>query len=137
MPETTDVLKCQLKPLVLADYTDAGIAVTQAQVDRLKAAFPTGVCDYSKPGIGQRPPVGTYLDFADGPGGEPLRAEPASRAVAGAGPGRSGSGPGAAAAAPGSLPSTGLSAALPVSALAAVALAAGARRRRRTAELAG
>jgi hypothetical protein len=137
MPETTDVLKCQLKPLVLADYTDRGIPVTEAQLDRLKTAFPTGVCDYSKPGIGQRPPVGTYLDFADGPGGEPLRAEPASRAVAGAGPGGSGSGPGAAGAAPATLPSTGLSTALPVSALAAVALAAAVRRRRRTAELAG
>jgi hypothetical protein len=135
MPETADVLKCQLKPLALADYTDAGIAVTEAQLDRLRTAFPTGVCDYSRPGVGQRAPVGTYLDFADGPGGEPLGVEPVSRPLAGpgAGTGGSGSAPGAGGTASGSLPATGLSAALPLTALVAVGVAA-AIRRRRTAE---
>ncbi len=25
--------------------------------------FPTGVCDYSKPGVEQQPPLGTWLDY--------------------------------------------------------------------------
>jgi len=29
----------------------------------LPAIFPTGVCDYSKPGVEQQPPLGTWLDY--------------------------------------------------------------------------
>jgi Tannase-like family of unknown function (DUF6351) len=29
----------------------------------LPAIFPTGVCDYSKPGVEQQPPLGTCLDY--------------------------------------------------------------------------
>jgi hypothetical protein len=139
MPETADVLKCQLKPLVMADYTEMGIALTEAQFDRLKVAFPTGVCDYSKLGVGQSPPVGSYLDFADGPGGEPTGAEPVSVATRGAGAGAGGRGPGSGApgTASGVLPSTGVSAALPATALGAVLLAAAIRRRRTAARGAG
>jgi hypothetical protein len=32
-------------------------------MDALKAAFPNGVCDYSKPGVGQVPLAGTWLMF--------------------------------------------------------------------------
>ena len=57
-----DVLKCRLKPLDWSDYTvsAADLAVLR---ERLPAVFPTGVCDYTKRGIGQRPPVGTWLDY--------------------------------------------------------------------------
>ena len=49
-PLEGDILKCQLKPLDPADY---GPALTSEQLNRLRAVFPDGVCDYSKPGIGQ------------------------------------------------------------------------------------
>jgi hypothetical protein len=45
----------------------------------LQAAFPTGVCDYSKPGRGQQPTV-PWLTYEHGPGGRRLGAPPASRA---------------------------------------------------------
>ncbi len=62
-PRTDDVLKCQLKPLDRSDYT---VSFTPGQWQELQQAFPTGVCDYSKPGIGQGPttPWKTYQDAA-------------------------------------------------------------------------
>lgn len=80
MPLTADVLKCQLKPLREADYLVYGIQFTGAQWARLNAAFPDGVCDWSRPGVGQRPPIGTWLSY-DVPGGRPLGAPPVSRPV--------------------------------------------------------
>ncbi|HEY0451841.1 DUF6351 family protein, partial [Actinophytocola sp.] len=47
------VLKCRLRPLDLGDYP---VRFTAAQQAQLRAAFPGGVCDYSRPGVGQRPP---------------------------------------------------------------------------------
>ncbi|MTD44780.1 hypothetical protein GKE82_10880 [Conexibacter sp. W3-3-2] len=44
-----DVLKCQLKPLRREDYP--GVTFTDAQWATLQATFPTGVCDWSKPGV--------------------------------------------------------------------------------------
>jgi len=55
-----DTLKCQLKPLNFADYP---VTYTAAQHARLQAAFPTGVCDFSKPGVDERPPLGAWLDY--------------------------------------------------------------------------
>jgi hypothetical protein len=49
-PLTDDVLKCALKPIDARDY---GQALTAEQSGRLKAVFPQGVCDYSRPGIAQ------------------------------------------------------------------------------------
>ena len=46
-----DVVKCRLKPIARSDY-DA--AFTDAQWEELQKAFPDGVCDWSKPGVGQR-----------------------------------------------------------------------------------
>ena len=54
--------KCQLQPLDLADY---GVAFTPAQQARLQAAFPTGVCDWSKPGVDEREPLGAWLDYGN------------------------------------------------------------------------
>jgi len=53
-----DVLKCQLKPIDPKEYA---VAFTPAQMSELRRAFPDGVCDYSKPGVGQQRPAGTYL----------------------------------------------------------------------------
>jgi hypothetical protein len=75
----TDVNSCQFKPLRQADYYP--ITFTADQWQQLEKAFPDGVCDWSKPGIGQQPtiPWQTYQK-ADGSviyGGKPLGAPPA------------------------------------------------------------
>jgi hypothetical protein len=76
VPRTEDVLKCQLKPIALAEY---GGKINDAQFARLTAVFPTGVCDWSKPGVGQQPAAG-WLSFSAGPGGTVLPAAPVSAA---------------------------------------------------------
>ena len=53
-----DVLKCRLAPI---DFRDYPVPFTDAQRARLRAAFPGGVCDYSRPGVGQQRPRGTWL----------------------------------------------------------------------------
>ncbi|NEX59839.1 DUF6351 family protein [Noviherbaspirillum galbum] len=74
-PLSEDVLKCQLKPLNAADY--APQTLTAAQLSRLQAVFPSGVCDFAKPGVGQQDAV-SPLNFASGPGGQPFAAAPVS-----------------------------------------------------------
>ena len=76
-PLAEDILKCQLKPLDTADY--APVEFTGAQFARLHAAFPDGVCDWGKPGVGQQEAI-SPLSFAAGPGGQPLPPAPASKA---------------------------------------------------------
>jgi hypothetical protein len=78
-PLTDDVLACRLKPLRRDDYD---VTFTDAQWAALKKAFPTGVCDYSRPGIGQRGAIG-WLTFQDDKGkvvygGKPLGDPPAA-----------------------------------------------------------
>lgn len=53
-----DVLKCVLKPINFADYN---VVFTTTEQNQLRSIFPNGICDYSKPGIGQQPLLGTYL----------------------------------------------------------------------------
>ncbi|TCO44562.1 hypothetical protein EV646_110276 [Kribbella antiqua] len=55
-----DIIKCRLRPPIRSEY---GVTWTNAQWSRLNAIFPTGVCDYTKPGIGQQPLSGTWLTF--------------------------------------------------------------------------
>jgi len=76
-PVAEDILKCQLKPLDFADPTFGGATFTADQQARLRAAFPGGVCDYSKPGVNQVPFLGPRT-FQDGPGGKVLGPAPAS-----------------------------------------------------------
>jgi hypothetical protein len=59
-PLTNDISKCQLKPINFADYR---VTFTDAQKARLKSIFPSGVCDFSKPGVGQAPIKGTYQRY--------------------------------------------------------------------------
>jgi Tannase-like family of unknown function (DUF6351) len=73
----TDQNRCQLKPLRRSDYPTN---FTAAQWAALQSAFPTGVCDWSKPGVSQQGaiPWQTYQQ-PDGRvvyGGEPLGAAP-------------------------------------------------------------
>lgn len=73
-PVTHDIGKCQLSPLDPADYT---VEFTDGQWARLLAAFPSGVCDWSKPGVDQVPSR-PWVTFANGPGGVPLGDPPVS-----------------------------------------------------------
>ncbi len=59
-PVTNDVLKCQLKAVDLADYQ---AAFSTDERERLGRVFPSGVCDWSKPGVEQQKPVGTWLRY--------------------------------------------------------------------------
>jgi hypothetical protein len=73
----SDILKCQLKPLDRGSPDYAGITFTDAQWAQLETAFPTGVCDWSKPGVGQEVPT-PWITFDGGPGGAPLPPPPVS-----------------------------------------------------------
>jgi hypothetical protein len=57
-----DILKCSLKSIDVKRYA---VTFTSAQEKRLKAIFPKGVCDYTKPGVKQLPLDGTWLDFSN------------------------------------------------------------------------
>jgi len=74
-PLANDILKCQLKPVAAADY--APVAPSASQLNRLRATFPGGVCDYSKPGVAAQPSWGV-TSFALRAGGHPLPAAPVS-----------------------------------------------------------
>lgn len=58
-PIEGSIFKCQLKSVdtALADGTYGSWQPTEEQVARLKAIFPDGVCDYSKPDAGRPQPA--------------------------------------------------------------------------------
>ncbi len=62
-PLAADVIKCQLKPIDAKDYS---VTLSAADLTRLRAAFPGGVCDWSKPGVEQTPVVG-WASFGPSP----------------------------------------------------------------------
>ena len=49
-PLAANIYKCALKPLDAADYPPT---MPPAQLRRLRAVFPDGVCDFSRPGVAQ------------------------------------------------------------------------------------
>ena len=59
-PLSDDVLKCSLKPVDAGDYRHR---LTPAQLEQLRRIFPQGVCDYSKPGMGQHRPAATWRTY--------------------------------------------------------------------------
>jgi len=77
---TTDQQKCQLKPLQRSDFYP--VEFTDADWKTLQSVFPTGVCDFSKPGVDQvgTVPWQTYQDDGNGGaviyGGAPLGPAP-------------------------------------------------------------
>ncbi|MFA5891853.1 MAG: DUF6351 family protein [Actinomycetota bacterium] len=80
---TDDVNACQLRPL---RRYEVPIELTDTQYERMQEVFPSGVCDWAKPGVGQQPTI-PWLTYqqADGSvvyGGRPLGPPPTS--VAGA-----------------------------------------------------
>jgi len=77
-PRAENILKCQLKAINFGEY--GNVVFTAGQQTRLNAVFPTGVCDWSKPGVGQQPAV-SPLSFKAGPGGVPLPQAPTSTRI--------------------------------------------------------
>jgi hypothetical protein len=81
-PKTGDVNKCQLKPPAREDYP---LTFTDADFARLQEIFPNGVCDWSKPGVGQQGaiPWMTYQRRSGKVvyGGRPLGPLPVSKRV--------------------------------------------------------
>jgi hypothetical protein len=59
-PLSNDINKCRLKPI---NYSEYKATFNEAQKARLTAIFPSGVCDFSKPGIEQMPLKGTYQRY--------------------------------------------------------------------------
>lgn len=78
-PVAEDVYKCQLKPLSFSSPDYAGLVFDAVQQNRLRAVFPDGVCDWSKPGVGQTSDW-TLLNFNSGPSGQAVGPAPASEA---------------------------------------------------------
>jgi hypothetical protein len=74
---TNDNLSCQLKPLARTAYS---VTFTDPEWAQLVAAFPAGVCDYSKPGLGQQSTIAwqRYIrpDGTVVVGGEPIPTAP-------------------------------------------------------------
>ncbi|HEX2539907.1 MAG TPA: DUF6351 family protein [Caldimonas sp.] len=66
-PLAEDIFKCQLKPLSFADADYHAKVFTAGQQARLQAVFPSGVCDWTKPGVGQQRSPG-WFTFASGTG---------------------------------------------------------------------
>ena len=75
----TDNNKCQTKPLRRSEYTP--IQFTDDQWAAFVKAFPTGVCDWSKPGVDQQATI-PWMTYQDRVGGRPLGAAPASFSAA-------------------------------------------------------
>jgi hypothetical protein len=77
-PLTMNALKCSLKPLNFRDYP---VTFTAAEQAELRQAFPAGVCDYHRPGVGVRAPIASWLSYGDNPdavvGPFPLPQQPA------------------------------------------------------------
>jgi hypothetical protein len=74
-PLTDDTAKCQLKAIDRTGYFPN--LFTDAQWNQLQQAFPTGVCDYTKPGVNQQATV-PWMTYKNGPGGQPLGNAPQS-----------------------------------------------------------
>jgi len=56
-PLENNVLKCRTMPVDVRSYK---VSFTAAETAQLKGIFPEGVCDYTEPGVGQRPTESTW-----------------------------------------------------------------------------
>ena len=88
-PLSNDVIKCALRPLPRVWPADGSfgpvpftptVGPVLGQWDRLRAAFPDGVCDFNRRGVGQVP-VQPWTTFSSGPGGTPAGRAPESSPV--------------------------------------------------------
>ena len=82
-PLRDDIIKCPLRSLAATNYP--GITFTSAQWAKLRQAFPSGVCNWSKPGVSQAPTI-PWLTYQDASGhviygGTRMGAAPTSQPV--------------------------------------------------------
>jgi len=78
-PLVQDIMKCHLKPIEPADYP-AGAFSDPADLARLNAIFPAGVCDWTQPSVGQVPATAIqWSTFSGSAGFVPLGDPPVSR----------------------------------------------------------
>jgi len=63
-PLTMPALKCSLTPLHFRNYP---VTFTAAEKAELRQAFPTGVCDYNRRGVGVQAPISSWLTYGDNP----------------------------------------------------------------------
>jgi hypothetical protein len=59
-PPSEDIIKCSLREL---EHDLDGAGLDEGQWERLRAAFPDGVCDWSQPGVGEVDESRTWLSF--------------------------------------------------------------------------
>ena len=59
-PLESDIMKCRLKPIDASDY---GVRFSQEEMKRLRGTFPRGVCDWTRPGVGEKGLKGTWQRF--------------------------------------------------------------------------
>ena len=76
-PLSEDIFKCQLKLFDPASTDYGGVVFSAAQITRLRAVFPDGVCDWAKPGVGQTSQW-VPTSFMSGPAGTTIEAAPVS-----------------------------------------------------------
>lgn len=76
-PLSEDIFKCQLKAFDAASADYGGVVFAAAQITRLRAVFPDGVCDWTKPGVGQTSQW-VPTSFMNGPAGTAIPAPPVS-----------------------------------------------------------
>jgi hypothetical protein len=58
-PLTADIFKCALKPVTARDYLN----ITAAQLATVRSVSPSGVCDWSRPGVAEQDGIGTWLSY--------------------------------------------------------------------------
>lgn len=76
-PLSEDIFKCQLKPFDATSADYGGTTFTPAQISRMRAVFTDGVCDWTKPGVGQTSEW-TPTSFMNGASGTTIPAAPVS-----------------------------------------------------------
>jgi hypothetical protein len=62
LPMGATTLKCELKAVEKKDYS---VRLTDAQLAAIRAAFPSGVCDFTRKGVAVRAPD-TWLSYGSG-----------------------------------------------------------------------
>jgi len=60
-PIDRDIVKCSLRDVDADNYP---IQLEEHQLNRLRGVFPDGVCDWTRPGVGQSPLSGTWRSYA-------------------------------------------------------------------------
>jgi Tannase-like family of unknown function (DUF6351) len=73
-PLADDIVECRLQPLKRSSYA---VSFTDTQWAEMQQIFPSGVCDWNRPGVDQQPSH-PWTTFASGPGGHPLGPPPQS-----------------------------------------------------------